>query len=73
MVDSLRHEVAQAQAKVLRRLADRLERDDSAALPDELEDVLVAELEDRIDLELARQRRDEPAIPWEQVKAELGL
>jgi prevent-host-death family protein len=30
-------------------------------------------LEDRIDVEEARRRLNEPTIPWEQVKRELGL
>jgi hypothetical protein len=73
MADPLPRETPEVQAKVLRKLADRLERDGGPALPGELEEALVRELEDRIDLDAVRERRDEQAIPWEQVKAELGL
>ena len=40
-----------------------------------IEDVkLLEELEDRLDLEAAREAlKEEGTIPWEQVKAELGL
>jgi prevent-host-death family protein len=40
-----------------------------------IEDVkLLEELEDRLDLEAAREAlKEEGSIPWEKVKAELGL
>lgn len=36
-------------------------------------EALIERLEDLEDLEDARKALDEPAIPWETVKAELGL
>ena len=44
----------------------------AAVVPIEDLDFLEA-LEDRVDIEEARKRLDEPTIPWEQVKKELGL
>jgi len=44
----------------------------AAVVPIEDLDFLEA-LEDRLDIEEARKRLDEPTIPWEQVKKELGL
>jgi prevent-host-death family protein len=39
-----------------------------------LEDLeLLEKLEDRIDLEEARRRLNEPAVPWSKVKKALGL
>lgn len=47
-------------------LTDRPLRRPSRTLP-------IETLEDLADLEAIRSRRDEPGIPWEQVKRELGL
>ena len=44
----------------------------AAVVPIEDLDFLEA-LEDRLDIEEARKRLNEPTIPWEQVKKELGL
>ena len=34
---------------------------------------LLEELEDRIDLEDARKRLNEPTVPWSKIKKDLGL
>ena len=36
-------------------------------------EALIEQLEDLEDLEDARKAMDEPTVPWETVKAELGL
>ncbi len=81
------HAVSLAEARA--RLADLLQRADDTgpvevrSATGELLGVLVApgdwrlyrQLEDERDHQLIEQARDEPGepIPWEQVKAELGL
>jgi len=45
----------------------------SVLLPIAEYEALMDHLEDLEDLEDARQALDEPTIPWETVKAELGL
>lgn len=65
-------EAPAAQARVLRVLADQLEHGGAKLSPD-LVAALERELEDRADLEASLSRANEPSIPWEQVKAELGL
>lgn len=65
-------EATGAQAKVLRVLADQLEQG-GAELSSDLMEALERELEDLEDLKVIAARADEPLIPWEQVKAELGL
>lgn len=45
----------------------------SVVLPIAEYEALIERLEDLEDIEDARQAMDEPAIPWETVKAEMGL
>ena len=45
----------------------------SVLLPITEYEALIERLEDLEDLEDARKVMDEPTIPWETVKAELGL
>jgi hypothetical protein len=59
------------QAMTLRNLADAVEHDQP--LPAEVEEAIARELEDRLDREAVSAARGEPSIPWETVKAELGL
>jgi hypothetical protein len=61
------------QAKILRRLAERLEGGGESLLPTELEEALLRELEDRADVEAARAARDEERVPLEELKTRLGL
>lgn len=65
-------EIRMEQAKLLRGLAERLERG-ADQLPDELLESLVRELEERADLEDVQARADEPTLPWEKVKTELDI
>lgn len=55
-----------------RIVLERRGKDVMALVP--VEDLaLIEELEDRMDLEEARKRLQEPRHPWEELKAELGL
>lgn len=45
----------------------------SVLLPIAEYEALMEHLEDMEDITDARQTRDEPSIPWETVKAEMGL
>lgn len=45
----------------------------SVVLPIAEYEALMEYLEDMEDIEDTRQARDEPTIPWEAVKAEMGL
>jgi len=58
----------QGERTVLRRGNKRI----AAVVPVDDFDFL-EELEDRLDVEEARKRMNEPTIPWEEVKKELGL
>jgi len=76
-VSSLRENLADALNRVAyegkRIVLVRRGKDVAALVP--LDDLnLLDELEDRFDLEAAREALKEPgAIPWEEVKADLGL
>lgn len=54
-------------------LIDRDGKPMSVLLPFAEYEALIEYLEDMEDIADARQARDEPTIPWETVKAEMGL
>lgn len=55
-----------------RIIVHRRKKPVAAVVP--IEDVeLLEEIEDRIDLEEARKRLNEPTVPWPKIKRELGL
>ncbi|MFZ0735412.1 MAG: type II toxin-antitoxin system Phd/YefM family antitoxin [Candidatus Sulfotelmatobacter sp.] len=55
-----------------RVLVHRGKKPIAAIMPVEDYDFL-EELEDRIDIEEARKRLNEPTVPWSKIKKELGL
>jgi prevent-host-death family protein len=55
-----------------RVIVHRRKKPVAAVVP--LEDLeLLEQLEDRIDLEEARKRLNEPTVPWSKLKKDLGL
>ncbi len=55
-----------------RVIVHRRKKPVAAVVP--LEDLeLLEQLEDRIDLEEARKRLNEPTVPWSKIKKDLGL
>ena len=55
-----------------RVIVHRRKRPVAAVVP--LSDLeLLEQLEDRIDLEDARKRLNEPTVPWKKIKKDLGL
>lgn len=74
MAEPRPQETPRLQAKLLRNLADRLERDDGPALPGDLEEALAREMEDRLDLEAVRAAKaEEGVVTLAELKAKLGL
>jgi antitoxin (DNA-binding transcriptional repressor) of toxin-antitoxin stability system len=67
-LDSMLRKAAKGERTVVRRRNKPV----AAVVPfDDFE--FLERVEDRFDIEEARKRLDEPNIPWEQVKKELGL
>lgn len=60
------------EVRLLRSLAERIERGEML-LPPELHEALARALEDAIDRAATRDRQGESSVPWDKVKASLGL
>jgi hypothetical protein len=60
------------EVRLLRSVAERVERGE-VVLPEQLHEALVRVLEDALDSAATRERQGEPAVPWDKVKASLGL
>jgi phage terminase small subunit len=63
---------ASEQVRLLRAIAERVERGELALSPS-LQAELERVLEDELDREAVQAARGEPTVPWDKVKADLGL